>query len=373
MKPQIYYYGSLPGGFSSYPGDHTRAFFEEFLKRSRNQAQIVIHREGNLLHYGYVRQFDNHYFGICICLDCIYKDVNFLFNVFDDIFADMIKKGDILRMMPKGNVEWVIKSYTEEPVALNEYSKQIVERINISATNSQELPPVDFSISIHDCLELSLEEPENEILDATGRYPNLYIVKTNAEIERVTSYANILRAKDNNIERLQKEIQGQKSRNTELLGQLASAKAKQKNLIWVSVLGAIVLILGVVIWNKVLYPSEVTRYETGEFVYYGPLKNNRPHGTGVAIYPKNDKDGRKYYIGNFVNGERQDTAAILFYQDGDYYYGSMNGDQWERGMLYMNSDNSHFKGTFSNNKAFNGTWYDHKKLYKMVNGEKTYR
>ena len=370
MEPIIYFFGSLPGGFSSYPQDHTKAFFEEFLKRSKNMLQIVVLRKDNLLHYGYVRKFSNNFFGICICIDRIYNDVGFLFKVLDDVFAEMVKKGDILRMTTKTSIEWSLKSYASESVAIHEYSRQIVNKLNITNSNTQILPPVDFSISINDCLELSLESSKDKITEATKRYSNLYIVKTNAEIERVTGFVHIVETKNKEIDNLKQEIRGQKKRNAELSAQLTKAKVQQRNIMWVSILGAIILILGVVIWNKVLYPSEVTHYETGEFVYYGPLKNNKPHGTGVAIYPMDDVDGRKYYIGNFVNGERQDTAAILFYQDGDYYYGSMQGDKWDKGILYMNSDNSHFTGFFKNNEPYSGKWYDHKELYKIVDGQK---
>ena len=102
------------------------------------------------------------------------------------------------------------------------------------------------------------------------------------------------------------------------------------------------------------------------------MKDGKPNGVGVAVYPTNDKDGRKYYIGNFKKGERQDSAAVLFYQDGDYYYGSMEGDQWGQGMLYMNSDNSHFVGTFQNNNPYTGKWYDHmdsQKSYCLYEGK----
>lgn len=372
MEPQVYFFGTLPDGFSSYPGDHTRAFFEEFLKRSKNQLQIVVHREDNLLHYGYVRKFSNKFFGICICLDRIYNDVAFLFTILDDIYASMIKKGDVLKLDGQKNIDWSLRSYANESVALNEYKRQIIERLNINKGNSQPLPPVDFSISINDCLEISLDSTDSKIIDGMKRYSNLYIVKTSAEIERVTGFIHVIETKNKDISKLKSDIQNQKKQIADLSTQLTKAKAQQRNLIWVSILGAIILILGVVIWNKVLYPSEVTHYETGEFVYYGPLKNNKPHGTGVAIYPKDDADGRKYYIGNFVDGERQDTAAILFYQDGDYYYGSMQGDKWDKGILYMNSDNSHFTGFFKDNEPYSGKWYDHKELYKLIDGQKVY-
>lgn len=372
MEPQIYFFGTLPNGFSSYPSDHTKAFFEKFLERSKNQLQIVVHREDNLLHYGYVRKFNNGYFGICICIDRIYNHVNYLFSLFDDVFVDMVKKGDILKMDVQHNINWALKNYADEAVSLNEYKRKIITSLNVNNNNSQALPPIDFSISINECLDISLEAPREEIISATKRYSNLYIVKTNAEIERLTGFFHLIENKNKEIDSLKQEIRNQKKANSELSTRLLKAKAQQKSLAWVSVCGAIILILGVIVWNKVLYPSEVTHYETGEFVYYGPIKDNKPHGVGVAIYPPNDKDGRKYYIGKFEKGERQDTAAILFYQDGDYYYGAMDGDKWSRGILYMNSDNSHFTGTFNDNNPYNGIWYDHKKLYKLINGEKSY-
>lgn len=372
MKPIVYFFGTLPNGFSSYPTDHTRAFFEDFLKRSKNQLQIAVHREGSLLYYGYVRKFNSNYFGICVCIDRIYNNVSNLFKIFDGVYAEMIKRGDIIKMDANANIDWNIKSYADETVAINEYAKNIINRLNISENNTETLPNVDFSISKNDCLDISLEVTRDEIIDATRHYSNLYIVKTNAEIERVTGFVHAIEAKNKEISALKTELQNQKEENTDLSEQLTEAKIQQRNLVWVSVLGVVVLVLGVILWNKVLFPSEVTHYETGEFVYYGPLNDKKPHGIGVAIYPKDDKDGRKYYIGNFVNGERQDTAAVLFYQDGDYYYGSMKGDKWNKGILYMNSDNSHFNGTFNNNKPFNGTWYDHQKAYKLIDGEKFY-
>ena len=56
--------------------------------------------------------------------------------------------------------------------------------------------------------------------------------------------------------------------------------------LWLRLLGIITILFGFVIWNRVPLPSEVTHYETGEFVYYGPLKNGKPHGTGGPSIPR---------------------------------------------------------------------------------------
>lgn len=371
MKPIVYFFGNLSGSFASYPQDHTKAIFQDFLKRARNQLQIVLHRKDNLLYYGYVRAMnETDRIGLVLCVDCIYNNMATLFSVFDNAYAEMIRQGVIVKMDGNTRVSWATTNFASETVTITEISKQITEKANLSARNTQPLPPVNFSISINDCLELSLDNPLDEITDATKRYCNLYIVKKNSEIERVTSFYNIVRKKDDEIKELNGSIIEKRNQITELKSKNAQLQAKQKDLFWVGVLAFAVTILSCVVYVKVINPNEVTHYETGEFVYYGPIKDGKPNGVGVAIYPKNDKDGRKYYIGNFVNGNRQDTAAILFYQDGDYYYGSMTGDKWDRGMLYMNSDNSHFKGTFKNNNEYNGVWYDHVKSYEVIDGKK---
>lgn len=365
MEPIIYFFGSLPGGFSSYPQDHTKAFFQEFLKRSKNVLQIVVYRKDNLLHYGYVRKFGNNYFGICICIDRIYNDVSFLFKVLDDVFAEMVKKGDILRMTTKASIEWSLKSWASESAAIHEYSKKIISKLKVTNSNTQVLPPANFSVSINDCLPLSLESGKDKITEATKCYSNLYIVKTNAEIERVTGFVHTIKEKNREIDSLKQEIQGQKKRNAELSAQLTKVKVQQRNIIWLSVLGIIALFLGVVVWNKVLFPNEVTNYKTANFNYYGPLKDGKPHGIGVAIYPENDKDGRRLYVGNFNNGIRDDSLnAVLSYKSGSFFYGKVKNDSLESGMFFWvknekNNSSQHFEGIFENNQAYEGVLYIH--------------
>ena len=372
MKPIVYFFGSLPGGLCAYPQDHTKLFFEDFIKRSKNVLQIVVHRMDNLLYYGYVRKFNGNYFGICVCLDRIYNDVGLLFNIFDDIFAQSLQQGEILKFSSENRIDWALKTFASENVAINEYTRKIIERLNLSDSNSIEVPPADFSISINDCIEISLESSKEEILNVTKRYSNIYIVKTNDEIERVTGFTRLIEGKDKEISRLKQEVSSQKIKNLELSSQLIKAKALQKNMVWVSVLSIITFIFGTILWNKVLFPSEVTHYKTKDFIYYGPLKNKKPHGIGVAFYPQDDVDGRKFYIGNFENGVRQDSTAMLYYREGDYFYGKMKDDKWENGLLYKCSDGTYFRGSFQENIPYNGVWYDHVKRYKSVEGEIVY-
>lgn len=373
MKPIVYFFGLISGNFVSFPNDHTADIFKTAFKKVKNESQIILHRKDNLLYYCYLRRIDNKsFFGISLCLDCIYTDLNRLFGAFDNIFADAVEKGDLLMMDERGRLAWTSPDFSSNAVAINEYSKNLIDKITISKKSTIELPPVDFSISINDCIELSLENGKVEILDATKRYCNVYIAKTNSEIERVTSFNNLLHFKDGIIEKIGNDLKAEQKRCSELKSANLKLKAKQKSIVWVSIFGIISAIMFVILYFKVINPSEVTHYETGEFIYYGPLKNKKPNGIGVAVYPVGDKDGRKYYIGNFTEGERQDTAAILFYQDGDYFYGAMEGDNWKEGLFYRRSDGTYFQGTFENNQPYDGEWYDHVRKHSSVKGEVIY-
>lgn len=372
MAPLVYFFGTFSNGFKSYPLDHTQQMFSNLVKTSRNASQIIFHREDNLVYYNYVREIiKGKFFGISVCFNCYIKDIRQLFKLFDDVYASMVKNGDILKIN-NYTIDWAITDFTREPVSITEYTKQISDKIDKLIDKHKKLPPIDFSISINECLEISLEDSSDNLTKAFDRYANVYITRTYAEIARVTSFFSQLKEKDKEIKDIRNILEKQIEENSSLKIKLRNIEIKQRNTVWLGVLGLVVVVFSVIIWNKVLFPSEVTHYETGDFVYYGPLKDGKPNGIGVAIYPSNDKDGRKYYIGNFSNGERNDSTAILFYQDGDYYYGSMKGDQWSKGMLYMNSDNSHFVGTFLYNTPYTGNWYDHKKLYRLKEGKKIY-
>lgn len=222
---------------------------------------------------------------------------------------------------------------------------------------------MSYSNSNSSVKDFTINDNNNDIVKSISNYAYTYIYKEKGyDSAQTNSYKGVIAKQKHLNDELQKRCE-------DLSAKLTKEKAKQRNMMWVGILGVMVFILGIILWNKVLFPSEVTRYETGEFVYYGPLNNNhQPDGVGVAIYPSDDAQKRKFYIGNFVDGKRQDKEAMLLYQNEDYYYGSMNEDKWENGVLYMKTDNSHFAGVFSENKPYNGIWYDHKAVLQVNNG-----
>ena len=67
MNNTIYLFGKFKQGITASVNDYTKSIFEEFISKANAPTQIIIHRDGPIMNYGYVRRIANgHMFGICI-------------------------------------------------------------------------------------------------------------------------------------------------------------------------------------------------------------------------------------------------------------------------------------------------------------------
>lgn len=362
MNFSFYILGTIQGRYSQYPDDYTANVFCE-LQNGFSGSRLVIFREMDLIHYVYAERLDgNNVIGFCLIFNKarLLKPTK-LVNLFRLLIEKrLVESGSIFGYTEDGELKFKVKSLN---TSVRLYDK-LYSFLNYELESNIEKYGVEPLRRIYDGTRTTAEAPANatdgQIVIMTNQH-NKVIVNSEEGIEHgyITRVINGLRERSI---RQEKEISSLKYQNIRL-------RNKQRNTLWVGILSIIVAIMGVVLYFKVLNPSEVTHYETGEFIYYGPLKDKQPNGIGIAIYPDDDEYQRKYYIGNFVNGERQDSAAMLYYDNGDYFYGSMSGDEWEKGVFYNNSDGSNFEGTFKNNEPYTGSWYDHKLLYNLEEGK----
>lgn len=166
--------------------------------------------------------------------------------------------------------------------------------------------------------------------------------------------------------------------------------SKYKKMIGVSVVGAILAIIGFALipssTNRQLSNNPIdgqssdmtetrriherqaqnetfTAKDGKRFSYTGPVINDLPNGQGVGVYELGT------YKGNYVNGIREGENCEFRTKDGhNTYKGSFKNDMYDKGNLY--SSGYTFKGTFSDGQPYNGTWYDsqNKEYAKVVNG-----
>lgn len=366
MNCNIYTFGEFTSGYSQYPSDYTTDIFKEFYKNSKAQTQLCIHRDSDIIYYAYIRKLsENSHIGVCAVVNgLMFADVSSIFSLFEQMFAGMISRGELIMFDTQGNITSNVTQLYLERETIEKLQQAV--RSQLDKLQTRQLPPVAFSVSKDSVKDFVIDDDEQAVINASCKYGFTYVYKDRGyETAQTNGYKGV-------ITRLNKEKSELQKQCDDLTKKLAAEKRKQRNTKWVSILGGIAVILGIILWNKVLFPSEVTHYETGEFVYYGPIKNNKPNGIGVAIYPDNDKDGRRYYVGNFINGMREDSVAMLLYKNGNYFYGAMKGDYRSEGIDFNRSDRSHYEGKFLNNEPFNGIIYDHRKTYKYIDGNLKY-
>ena len=81
-----------------------------------------------------------------------------------------------------------------------------------------------------------------------------------------------------------------------------------------------------------------------------------PSGLGKAVYP----DGR-IYEGPFMNGMRHGKGATFGFSDGNVFKGSFEYDHLKKGRLTSVQEDSkgvYFEGSFSDDKPYDGGWFD---------------
>lgn len=175
----------------------------------------------------------------------------------------------------------------------------------------------------------------------------------------------------------------------QLQSQIWQLKRGRSGATWAAVIAAAVALFAIVMWaNAPQQPKRAADsfgevsdsvsttqseeinepIEFDDFTYYGPTVDGKPNGYGLAVYRPNDPDDRKFYVGNFVNGKRQGDDAMLMFKNGDYFYGKLSDSFFNEGILYLKSDDSHFEGSFVDNNPYTGTWYKHKQIKKINEG-----
>ena len=166
--------------------------------------------------------------------------------------------------------------------------------------------------------------------------------------------------------------------NADLEAQMLKYKQASGKFKLFSIVAAVVALLGLGLGAFSLFnkgnesqdsTAESAGHEFPEFTYYGELVNGEPNGYGLAVYKSGDPDNRKFYVGKFEAGKRVDDNAMLLYNDGNFFYGKINDEFWEKGVAFQKTRSCHFEGTFDKNAAYTGTWYVHKLNYKINNGK----
>ncbi len=236
----------------------------------------------------------------------------------------------------------------------------------------QETEPEPLEEAPLEPIEEPQPEPEQETLHDEPKEP-----QREMQAEDYARAVRIAELEDSNAT-LEKE-------NADLEAQMLKYKQASGKFKLFSIVAAVVALLGLglgafSLLNKGNESQDSTAESAGhefpEFTYYGELVNGEPNGYGLAVFKPGDPDNRKFYVGKFEAGKRVDDNAMLLYNNGNFFYGKINDEIWEKGIFYDKTENNHFEGSFDKDPSdqnkimpYTGTWYEHKMNYTIKNGK----
>ena len=243
MNSTIYIFGDFGNGCAQYPNDYTSDIFQQFQKHTQATTQLTIHRDENLMYYGYVRRLHQkgQYIGICIVLNGImFRGIKTLFNRFENYITDMVVRGQIIEFSDSGDLISTVTNLYER--------QQEIERIttfiqnDIETLTTQKLPPLNFSIGKNESKSFLIDDKAESILEATYKYGYTYVYKdAEYNTSTLTSYSGKLQTLNKEKTAALQTIDKQKQ-------EIIDLKKKQKNyklVIWLIVficIGGIIFI-----------------------------------------------------------------------------------------------------------------------------------
>lgn len=179
MNNTIYLFGKFKQGITASVNDYTKSIFEEFVSKANAPTQIIIHRDGPIMNYGYVRRIANgHMFGICIQINGQYlSTTKKLFEVFENIVADIAVRGDVLRLNNQGDLEPTVSYFTDKPEEVERAIANCSNEIVRLSQTCKTLPDVDFSTSDTDINYFRENDNSQTIIKASVKNGYTFIYK----------------------------------------------------------------------------------------------------------------------------------------------------------------------------------------------------
>lgn len=179
MNTTIYLFGNFGHSIIASIDDYTKNYFEEFISIAKAPTQIIIHRYGDIMNYGYVRRIkDDHLFGICVQINGLYiSDIHKLFEAFENIVAGIVVRGELLSLNRNGDLEVVISNFLDKPKAVERaINDGQIEFARLSSL-CRILPEIDFSTIDQDVSYFKENDHSDTIVQASVKNGYTYIYK----------------------------------------------------------------------------------------------------------------------------------------------------------------------------------------------------
>ncbi|MGM9851459.1 MAG: hypothetical protein ACI306_04880 [Muribaculaceae bacterium] len=196
MNASVYLFGEFNSGYSQYPDDYASIIFHKFSANIKAATQIAIHRDGNLVYYGYIRKLQQgRYIGLCVVLNgLMLKRIDNLFSIFENTISDLVTKGNLIHFNEQGDMVTSVDQLYLSIDEIDNLTESLIARFNMLEGYVAPLPAVSYSTSKDSCKVFDADDDHDEIVKSSHTNGYTYIYKSDDyNTSQLHSYIGVLK------------------------------------------------------------------------------------------------------------------------------------------------------------------------------------
>lgn len=209
MNATVYLFGEFNSGYTQYPDDYTSAIFRKFHENAKSTTQVVIHRNGNLMYYGYIRKLEQErYIGLCVVLNgMLLTRLDGLFSLFENTISGLVIKGQLIHFNEQGDIVTKVEKLYMNKEEVDLLNESLRAGFNRFERNVRVLPAMSYNISKDAVKDFVVDDDLDEIIKSsyTNGYTFIYKSK-NFNTVQMNSYKGVLTRLNNEKKDLQDEL-----------------------------------------------------------------------------------------------------------------------------------------------------------------------
>ncbi|MDY4175327.1 MAG: hypothetical protein SOY07_08570 [Bacteroidales bacterium] len=230
LNASVNIFGVLADGYTQYPDDYSQEIYTKFCELAKGESQIVVHRDGDLMYYGYVRKLTptRHSIGFCVLVNGVmFSSPCALLPIFERAVEMLAVYGNVISMNDKGKIVPQTSSFVSMADEIKLVEQTILDGIDGLSGEVERLPPVDNSKTQWECRRFDTDDKNEEIVEAARRFPYTVIADKGNGGERLNSYQSIVQRLSDEAARANEELAALKEKH----GKLKREKTQLRNVI----------------------------------------------------------------------------------------------------------------------------------------------
>ena len=250
MNATVYIFGNFSNGYAQYPVDYTEVVFQKFLQNATSESQIAVHRDSDLMYYGYVRKLNkNEAIGCCTVINgLLLTDFTKLYSVYERLVEQLAVNGDFIQIANNGELKASdIGCLANCQDQIDEISIQLRNEFDRLTPSFKGLPPQSFSTAKDSVRNYSITDNPDTIVKASYTESFTFIYKVaGSDTVKLSSYRGTLIELNREKNKLADELEDLKKKH--------NATLRQKKSITV-VLGLLIFVVLLICCGSIFYKA----------------------------------------------------------------------------------------------------------------------